>query len=77
MAKQDIIILGLHPSKAPGKKKKAAEQVARYFADIAALEAADADPRPEAVYEGDDALIDENIEGRTTAETPVVEPSDA
>lgn len=55
-------------AKAPGMNKKAAEQVAKYFVEIAALEAT---PMPAGEYEGeegDDAavtasLADENVEG--------------
>ncbi len=42
-------------AKAPGMNRKAAEQVEKYFADIAALEADSATPRPIAVYEGDES----------------------
>jgi len=66
-------------AKAPGMNRKAGEQVAKYFVDIAALEAT---PLTAAEYEGDDAdpetvadvLVDENAEGEdepiaTNAET--------
>jgi excinuclease ABC subunit C len=42
-------------AKAPGMNKKAAEQVAKYFADVAAQEAEAERPRVEAVYEGDES----------------------
>ncbi len=52
-------------AKAPGMNKKAAEQVAKYFVEIAALEKT---PMPRGDYEGDDvevaaSLADENVEG--------------
>jgi excinuclease ABC subunit C len=62
-------------AKASGMNRKAAEQVAKYFADVAALENA---PAPTAQYEGDElestdelddssaALVDENVEGLAT-----------
>lgn len=60
-------------AKAPGMNRKAAEQVARYFADVAVLEADDARPPVEAVYEGDEsdgALTDgePQREGRPASE---------
>jgi excinuclease ABC subunit C len=53
-------------AKAPGMTRKAAEQVAKFFAEPEAPEAAPADELvPEAVYEGDesDGTIDANVEG--------------
>jgi excinuclease ABC subunit C len=63
-------------AKAPGMNRKAAEQVAKYFADVAALEA-DAAVRTDAVYEGDEpesieaaeaAAEDENALGASDAD---------
>jgi excinuclease ABC subunit C len=42
-------------AKAPGMNRKAAEQVSKYFADVATLEAEAERPRVEAVYEGDES----------------------
>jgi hypothetical protein len=41
-------------AKAPGMNRKAAEQVAKYFAEAVRLETEDARPAAEAVYEGDE-----------------------
>jgi excinuclease ABC subunit C len=53
-------------AKAPGMNKKAAEQVAKYFAEVAAAEA-DLASRPEAVYEGDDSGGAESVEAAEAA----------
>jgi excinuclease ABC subunit C len=41
-------------AKTPGMNRKAAHQVAKYFAEVARLEAEDARPAAQAVYEGDE-----------------------
>ncbi len=62
-------------AKAPGMNRKAAEQVAKYFVDIAALEAeaetAIEQPAVEAVYEGDES------DGTSAAPPPADDPAPA